>query len=125
MSVLIKGIEMPKSCVDCPCFGHDSLDGKHAYQCNIMLKSYNWGLEGRPSGCPLVGVPGKHGRLIDADVLESLLENAINIAKAGAAVLKELGISDDPEIQMEIKAYTDILNGVREQSSVIEAEGEA
>ena len=57
MSVLIKGIEIPNFCDECPCFRHDSLCGAHGYQCNVTLRSYNWGIEGRPSDCPLVEVP--------------------------------------------------------------------
>jgi hypothetical protein len=123
MSILIKGIEMPKSCIDCPC----SLNPFFckARECRPITGGN--GIEptddaiqvSRPDWCPLVEVPGKHGRTIDADELERLLESAINIMKAGAAALE---IIDDPEIQMEIKAYTDILNGVREQPTIIGAE---
>ena len=59
MSILIKGMEMPKSCLSCP------LQGGTA-DCRLTQKTYNWGLPERPSDCPLVPVP-PHGRLIDAD----------------------------------------------------------
>lgn len=63
MSVLIKGMEMPKSCSDCPL--EDPYDG---YNCRITGRGYNWGLIERPSDCPIIWVP-PHGRLIDADAL--------------------------------------------------------
>lgn len=64
MSILIRGMEMPNSCRDCML--EQPYDG---YNCGINGKSYNWGIEGRPSDCPMVEVP-PHGRLIDADALE-------------------------------------------------------
>ena len=57
----------------------------------------------------------KHGRLIDADVLIEILTTAIRNMKGMA---KFLGAEDDPEIKMEIKAYTDILEGVKEQPTI-------
>lgn len=62
MSVLIKGIKIPKSCGVCifDDYGH----------C-IMTKRYSGGsaTHGRASFCPLVELPEKHGRLVDADAL--------------------------------------------------------
>ena len=49
MSVYIPGMEMPNNCRDCPL--EDAYEG---YNCRIVEKSANWGLEGRPSWCPLV-----------------------------------------------------------------------
>ena len=54
-------------------------------------------------------------RLIDADVLIEILTTAIRNMKGMA---KFLNAEDDPEIKMEIKAYTDILNGVKEQPTI-------
>lgn len=56
-------------------------------------------------------------RLIDADVLEKNLNNAIAI-QIGMA--KTLGIEDDDGVQMELKAYKDILDGVKEMPTVSE-----
>ena len=64
MSILIK-IEMPKGCWACP-----FAVGKH-YECLFTKKSYNWGLTTRPSDCPLIEVKSPHGRLIDADALNT------------------------------------------------------
>lgn len=59
MSILIKGMAMPASCVDCP-----MMQGENGY-CKLR-KEYVYG--DIPRSCPLVPVP-PHGRLIDADAL--------------------------------------------------------
>ena len=56
----------------------------------------------------------KRMRLIDADVLEKEIEQAI--ALQGIMNLA-LG-NDDESIKAEIKAYKDILNGVKEQPTI-------
>ena len=57
--ILIKGMEIPKNCRDCPCF-----NGEYLY-CRAK-EGDDWSGENRPSDCPLVPVQ-PHGRLIDAD----------------------------------------------------------
>ena len=69
MSVLIKGMELPKNCFECVC--EHKFFGK--------LKCYEFSdfefdgtekfphMEDRSRYCPLVEVPTPHGRLIDAD----------------------------------------------------------
>ena len=59
MSVLVKGMEMPKNCGIC-----GFKDG-----CEFSMP-----LTERPFDCPLVPVP-PHGRLIDADALEYHADN--------------------------------------------------
>ena len=54
-------------------------------------------------------------RLIDADTLVEILTTAIMNMQG---VAKFIGAEDDPEIKMEIKAYTDILEGVKEQPTI-------
>lgn len=68
MSILIKGMEMPKDCLACR-----FRDGAWC----IALGTDNWrsAYNTAPKGerlpdCPLVKVP-EHGRLIDADALEA------------------------------------------------------
>ena len=53
-------------------------------------------------------------RLIDADVLENQLEEAISLQGIMALALG----TDDESIQAEMKAYRDILNGVKEQQTI-------
>jgi rubrerythrin len=54
-------------------------------------------------------------RAIDADALVEILTTAIRNMQG---IAKFIGAEDDPEIKMEIKAYTDILEGVKEQSTI-------
>lgn len=56
-------------------------------------------------------------RAIDADALVEILTTAIRNMQG---VAKFIGAEDDPEIKMEIKAYTDILEGVKEQPTIEE-----
>lgn len=64
MSVLIKGMEMPKGCYECPF----EVWGK------CMFINYNVsGTE--PKSCPLVEVPSPHGRLIDASEYINRMSN--------------------------------------------------
>ena len=73
MSILIKGMEMPKDCPMCS-MAHYDITGtfrgceivagkKHAINDLVYANSST-----RPNWCPLVPVP-PHGRLIDADAL--------------------------------------------------------
>ena len=52
MSVVIRGMEMPENCSECPCLRHDSMDGKHAYQCNVTL-GIRTHIDRKPKWCPL------------------------------------------------------------------------
>ena len=54
-------------------------------------------------------------RLIDADVLEKEIENAIKLQKVMAETLE---IEDDESVNAELKAYEDILEGVKEQPTI-------
>ena len=109
MAILIKGMKMPDRCDDCPCYRHDSMEGQHAYQCNITLESYNWGIEGRPMNCPLVELPEKHNRLLD----ERSVQWAFNDA-----------ILDEAKITGKVRAtWNEIYNILRTVPTVIEAEG--
>ena len=61
MIVLIKGMEMPKSCVTCR--WHER------WGCGLTGIGTN-----TAEGCPLVSIPTPHGRLIDADALRYEIE---------------------------------------------------
>lgn len=56
MSILIKGVDMPKNCV--LCFYRDNFHNYCPYESN------------KERDCPLIEVPTPHGRLIDADALQ-------------------------------------------------------
>ena len=68
MSVIVKGMKMPKSCSKCRWF---DMGGGYGYQCTLLHKSFDMWNEisvARDKDCPLIEVP-PHGRLIDADEL--------------------------------------------------------
>ena len=69
MSVVVKGMETPKNCVDC-----------YLERCGICIPtgkvmSMSW--ERRLDDCPLVELPEKHGRLIDADALMDIFADRL------------------------------------------------
>ena len=80
MSILIRSVEMPKSCIKCPfcymAYGHEPncrLDSlPETEECYLPHMEEDPGKTRHPN-CPLVSVPTPHGRLIDAD---ALMENA-------------------------------------------------
>ena len=65
MSTLIKGMKIPKRCIDCP-FNPSSL------YCSITHSEIDRDDEyyDRLTDCPIVELPEHHGRLVDADYLE-------------------------------------------------------
>lgn len=76
MSVIIKGMKLPKSCDSCDLIQFDD-EGLEAH-CPLS-PYYKWcgtPPDYRPEGCPLVEVPTPHGRLIDADELIRCIEHA-------------------------------------------------
>ena len=96
MSVLIKGMKMPKSCSEC------------GFECRAYCFLVDTVIESndRPDWCPLVGVPTPHGRLIDAD------DAFIDADERGF---------DFWACDADIDSAKEFL---REQSTIIEAEGE-
>lgn len=61
MSIIIRGMKMPRNCTRCPC------SDEEARFC--WAKAEYIPMLGKPDWCPLVELPKKHGRLIDADEL--------------------------------------------------------
>ena len=64
MSVLIKGMKMPRSCWECPLFDDKSM------QCLILRCEIRTDQAMTASCCPLVEVPTPHRDLIDRDELK-------------------------------------------------------
>lgn len=96
MSILIKGMEMPKSCWQCQLLEGHRHDGlcKAANRWLDDDDYFDWYQyqEGdidtsKPLNCPLVEVP-KHGRLIDADALKNSLAFAESTAKWAVPALR-------------------------------------
>ena len=83
MSVLIRGMEMPKSCSECGQFRWNNY--LQSDVCRItealggdgIFHSEDEGIENRAAWCPLVPVP-PHGRLIDADALMKEMDKQEN-----------------------------------------------
>ena len=71
MSILIKGMEIPKNCQDCP-LNYDQMacivTGTGWWSDTMVLMDFDSDKE-RLYDCPLIEIPTPHGRLIDADKL--------------------------------------------------------
>lgn len=72
MSVLIKDMEMPGTCEQCPFHVYHS---HYEYVCKATPMLYPMNLANskgiRKDWCPLVEIPSPHGRLIDVDAFKS------------------------------------------------------
>ena len=68
MSILIKGMEMPRNCWECKFSSEYDVVNGTALGCLITMKTKEKDLKPIPDWCPLIEVP-PHGRLIDADAL--------------------------------------------------------
>lgn len=80
MSILIKGMKMPKTCQICRTAKFDRIVGCEEWdRLSIAQRMYK-----RSETCPLVPVP-PHGRLIDADACEDyFFEHLSDAGMAGA-----------------------------------------
>lgn len=70
MSILIRGMKMPKDCPVCHLAHWDKLD--RFTGCELKKRYFDKAdmeTAGRPSFCPLVELPAEHGRLIDEDAI--------------------------------------------------------
>lgn len=112
MSVIVKGVSMPAKCDDCPflCNSGGMWESGEDY-CTAIPEQHNTPKAGLPDWCPLVALPEKHGRLIDAEEMEALLR----------------AYADDVGPQRgEYALANGILKAVsrlRDVSTIIEAEG--
>lgn len=106
MSIIIKGMRMPKNCETCEL---SSTDSSGFFGCcvtgNIVLRKRE---QERPTWCPLVELP-PHGRLIDADALHIPL------------IDKEL---DQLQPWTSFDDYREVLQMIDDAPTIIESEGE-
>lgn len=68
MSILIKGMEMPKNCQECDFCNEINFEGYlwFDYYCSVKDKSFDWDDDdNKPDWCPLVEIPTPHGDLVD------------------------------------------------------------
>ena len=105
MSVLIKGMEMPKACHDCPI----EYDGIY---CNLQDHEHTIDIikDEKEPDCPLVSVQTPHGRLIDADAFDE------RVRVAGGMSEEELTEDFKDGVQT-------VLYMLSKQPTIIEAEG--
>ena len=93
MSVIVKGMKMPDSCYHC----------KIAENCGHYIANY---IDRRHPECPLIALPDKHGRLVDADAL------IIDLMDRGVE-----GIQTDD--------WAEIQQTVMDALTIVESEGDA
>lgn len=88
MSVVIRGMKMPKSCHQCVA-GY----GGFCFVCPAEEDGICPD-HGRPEWCPLIGLPAQHGRLIDADALKQKQQMDADIFK-GSTLRNDLARRDE------------------------------
>ena len=108
MSVIVKGMRMPEKCGLCDLFHAES-----PMHCTVVKGHKTVGAPygmPRPEWCPLVELPEKHGRLIDADELFDKMRCSnwsVSFCHDGTF--------------LNISEFADIIRNIE---TVIEAEGE-
>lgn len=125
MSILIKGMEMPKNCGECSFLQESVWRGK-MFPCvcvagGFVVKPSETDL--KDGLCPLVELPEKHGRLIDADELIEDLKHdvAIDQDSLDYEELTEINrrlIQDDKDVKQNA------IDLLEHTSCIIEAEDE-
>ena len=85
MSVLIRGMEMPKGCIGCP---FKDIGMHTMTQCMLVAGWVKYADDGNgiPDACPLVEVPTPHGRLVDADEVYFTMTDTIEQGRAEEAI---------------------------------------
>ena len=113
MSILIRGMEMPKDCKNCPMLVN--------YICIALGLEPDWGCSGRDERCPLVPVP-PHGRLIDADALFREISNRTNAAYEW----RRKATDEDIQARAEATymAFVEVALTISNLPTIVEAEGE-
>lgn len=109
MSVLVKGMKMPESCRECRFqdFGSTTGDTWCGVKDIVLAKNFEViGFDGKPDWCPLVALPDKHGRLVDADAIV----NAMNDMNVGG------------EVFVTAVEYVKLI--MNDADAIVEAEGE-
>lgn len=71
MSVLVKGMQMPKSCCKCEYSYCEPISGLS--RCNLTNLFIHDNNDKFPESCPLIELPEHHGRLFDQDDVKAVL----------------------------------------------------
>lgn len=75
MSVVIKGMKLPKNCLLCPCCVGEGIGAGRQHYCQAIEDEPCVSETYRPKNCPLVEIRAPHGRMIDADELKKNMRN--------------------------------------------------
>lgn len=96
MSIIVKGMQMPKNCAECPV----ALSGKY---CRINKTHTTYiKLPIRPDHCPLVELPEKHGRLIEEKEIRTVMNWLLT--------------------QPQRPTWNDLYHAIQEMNAIFEAE---
>ena len=125
MSILIKGMKMPSECEYCGFCRYYHENGNVWCNATNRLLKQQWKEPRwthldvkRPEWCPLIGLPEKHGRLIDADALHVLFENQWHY-------LQCLNWDENPTAEMKQTGINWCINTLHDDApTIIEAEGD-
>ena len=85
MSVLIRGMKMPNNCETCEYQTKGACFASGVNKGIITIRRMD---KERPDWCPLVELPEKHGRLIDADEIYFCLTDGIDQGIAEEAIME-------------------------------------
>ena len=123
MSVLIKGMEMPKNCDSCRIMVLEDTNCVPELFCGcpIVFMAHPQGEDHRPDYCPLVEVPTPHGRLIDADALMNEFEKAQRTMAQHGREYACSFMSSSQELSTEWYCVEDMLDN---SPTIVESEGE-
>ena len=95
MSVIVKGMEMPKNCLTCKLRG-DGSDSKYIWDCPFTGLEYTRedGETRRLDDCPLVEVPTPHGRLIDEENVKNAIYDRLKVLQTHEVFIRKHGDID-------------------------------
>ena len=116
MSIIVKGMDMPTNCTDCP-LNHNQMacrvTGTRWWSDTMVLMNFDSDKE-RLHDCPLIELP-PHGRLGDLDALYEEISNGNKAYN---------GIEGYDGEYPNIANVDDCLEAIKYADTVIEAEGE-
>ena len=111
MSVIVKGMEAPKSCAECWFF----VEGASYCQ---GYRDYEFGMEQeKMEFCPLIPLPSEHGELIDRDALVEGFRRAI-----GTFLPKDPTRHMKPEDTLKCSGWSQGLRVIQDADTIVPAE---
>lgn len=112
MSILIRGMEMPKNCSTCPCFQYNMFDDDIDGYCK-MLKTKITDSDKHYPNCQLVEIKTPHGRLGDLDELKKKVLSWLPSDPCGR---------EEKEFPFETDICVSMLMEIDDTDTIIEAE---